>query len=218
MHAPERAYRPEAYVPELLDTWLGIAQRQAAKDEVIWSILAKHLVAGKILELGAGVGQITELLINAGREVVCSDYAGFFVEHMKRQGLNAHQIDATEIRRAGLGLFPNIICQSITPFVTTDYSVVERAYRSVYETLEANGRLLLIHAMNKHYAQIPGSMADHKALCEKAGFKDVRVFRNQLLPSLAYRAPLGLIARPLEQIFAESFGMRFVLVASKGDV
>ncbi len=218
MSADQREYRPDVYVPELLDTWLSIAKRQAAKDEVIWSLLSNHLVPGKVLELGAGVGQITELLINMGRTVVSSDYAEFFVTHMLRQGLNAHQVDATQIGQAGLGSFPNIICQSITPFVTTDYSVVERSYRSVYETLEANGRLVLIHAMNKHYAQLPGCMADHKKLCEAAGFTNVQVFRNQLLPSAAYRAPLNLLARPLEKLFARSFGMRFVVVASKRNV
>ncbi len=214
----QRDYKPEAYVPSLLDTWLGIAQRQAAKDQVVWSHLSNFLVSGKILELGAGVGQISELFVKMGREVVCSDYAEFFVTHMRSRGLSAHQIDATQIDRAGLGLFPNVICQSITPFVTTDYSVVARSYQSVFETLEPGGRLVLIHAMNKHYAQLPGSMADHKTLCEKAGFSDVQVFRNQLLPSAAYRAPFGPLAKSLEQMFAKSFGMRFVLVASKRNV
>lgn len=208
-------YRPEVYEPSLLNTWLQIAKRQAGKDRIVWAALAKHLIAGKVLELGAGVGQISALLIEFGHTVVCSDYAEFFVDHMKSIGLDAHRIDATDIKSAGLGQFPNIVCQSITPFITTDYSVVERAYQSAYETLLPGGRLVLIHAMVKDYKKLPRVMGEHDAVCRKVGFKDVQVFRNQLLPAAAYRAPISLAAKPLEYALGKRWGIRFVVVASK---
>lgn len=176
--------------------------------------LARHFVPGRVLELGAGVGQLTQMLIGLGHKVVASDFAMYFVEYMRKQGLEAHQVDATNIAAAGLGPFENIFCQSITPFITTDYEVVKRAYASCLDALAPGGRLVLIHAMEAR-PNVARVMADHLRMCREAGFQDVKAFRNQLLPSIGYEGPLSLLARPAEAMLGPSLGSRFIIVGSR---
>lgn len=200
--------------PANLQFRAGIVQRQAAKDRILIPALARHFIAGRVLELGAGVGQLSQLLIGLGHKVVPSDYAGIFVDHMRKDGLNAHLVDATDIRAAGLGQFENIFCQSISPFITTDYAIVKQAYASVLDALTPGGRLVQIHAMEA-WPHVGRVMADHLQLCRDAGFTRVSAFRNQLLPSAAYAVPFSLLARPAEALFGPSLGSRFVIVASR---
>ena len=209
-----RPYRPEVYQPALLDTWLNIADRQAAKDRVIIPDLARHFVSGRVLELGSGVGQLTEMLIKLGWQVVASDYADFFIDHMRGRGLDAHKVDATDIDASGLGRFENIFCQSITPFITHDFAVVRKAYESTYKTLAPGGRLVLIHGMEPR-KDVPQAMRDHQRICAAAGFTEIQVFRNQMLPSKMYESPLTGIASLIERTFGKTLGQRFVLVASR---
>jgi SAM-dependent methyltransferase len=208
-----RPYTTEEYSPDLLQTWLDIAQRQAAKDRILIPALARHFVAGRVLELGAGVGQLSKLLIGLGHKVVPSDYAGFFIDYMRKDGLEAHRVDATDIRAAGLGQFENIFCQGIPPFITSDYAIVKRTYASVLDALTPAGRLVQIHP--EAWAHVGRVMADHLRLCREAGFTQVKAFRNQLLPSTGYVAPFSLLARPAEALFGPSLGSRFVIVASR---
>lgn len=207
------AYDPEKYQPDLLGTWISIAERQAAKDAVLIPMVAGQFRSGRVLELGSGTGHIAVILRTLGWDVVASDYAPFFVEHLKARGLVAHRVDATDIEAANLGTFRNIFCQSITPFITTDYAVVQRAYRSAFSSLEVGGRLVLIHAMAKR-SELADEMETHRAFCRAAGFRQVRVQRNQLLPSAAYRVAPGLSAM-LEARWAPMLGSRFVLTASR---
>lgn len=207
------AYNPNKYQPDLLHTWIQIAERQAAKDAVLIPEIAANFCPGRVLELGSGTGHIALLLKSLGFEVVASDYAPFFVEHMQSKGLLAYQIDATDICAAGVGSFPNIFCQSITPFITDDLGVVERAYRSVFEALETGGRLVLIHAMEPR-SRLVETMQAHRQICQKAGFHQVRMRRDQLLPSVAYRLS-PTIAGAMETRWASSLGSRFVLCATK---
>jgi SAM-dependent methyltransferase len=209
-----RPYEPEVYQPNLLETWIGIAQRQAAKDGVIIPDLARHFVPGRVLELGSGAGQLSEMLITLGWKVVASDYASFFVDYMRGKGLEAHRVDATDIDAAGLGRFENIFCQSITPFITHDFAVVQSAYASAFKSLVSGGRLVLIHGMEPR-KDVPKAMRDHRRICNEAGFTDVRVFRNQMLPSKLYRAPMTPVAGIIERLLSKTLGQRFVVVASR---
>lgn len=210
-----RSYRPEVYQSGLLNTWLDIAAHQQAKDQVLMPDLIRQFLPGSVLELGAGVGQLSKMLSAAGFQVVASDYAQFFVDHMRANGLQAHRVDATDIGAAGLGEFDNVFCQSITPFITTDYDVVKAAYRSAFSSLRPGGRLIMIHAMVQRRALIESEMTRHAGMAEEAGFVVSSVTRQQLLPSRAYRPPFTAVARSLERRFAPKLGNRFVLVASR---
>lgn len=209
-----RAYRPEVYQASLLQTWLDIAEHQDAKDRVLMPALARHFRPGRLLELGAGVGQLSTMIGQLGFEVVSSDYAQFFVDHMRTQGLDAHRVDATDISAADLGVFDNVFCQSITPFITTDYDIVAKSYRSAFAALRPGGHLVMIHAMVQRRRLMAGEMARHKELCEAAGFRAVHLTRQQLLPSRLYRQPFTVFAAALERALAPKFGHRFYLVAT----
>ena len=208
------AYAPEAYVPSSLASWIETGRRQEAKDRVLLPRLARNFVPGRVLELGAGAGQTSLILRDLGWEVVATDYAPFFVAHLQSVGLCAHRVDATDISESGLGTFPNIFCQSITPLITSDVRVIGRTYRSIYAALEPGGRLVEIHAQAARH-ELRATMRMHAEQAHGAGFTDVQVDRNQLLPSRAYGAPLRPVAAVAERWLGRWLGNRFVLTAQR---
>ncbi len=208
------AYAPETYVPSSLASWIETGRRQEAKDRVLLPRLARSFAPGRVLELGAGAGQTSLILRDLGWEVVASDYAPFFVAHLQSVGLCAHRVDATDISESGLGTFPNIFCQSITPLITSDVPVIARTYRSIYASLESGGRLVEIHAQAAR-RELPATMRMHAEQARRAGFADVQVGRNQLLPSRAYGPPLRPVAAIAERLLGRRLGNRFVLTAQR---
>ena len=126
-----KPYDPDVYTPDELGHWIREGRRQAAKDRALLPRIAELLGPGPVLELGAGAGQLTLLLRERGLDVVTSDRAPFFVEHLRSLGLDAHRVDACDVAAAGIGTFPNIFAQSITPLITSDRDVVARTYRSI---------------------------------------------------------------------------------------
>ncbi len=213
--ADRTTYRPESYQRDgdVLAEWQSIARRQQAKDRVLIPLLAQHFVPGRLLELGAGAGQLSVMLRDLGWDTVSSDFQSFFVEHQRSLGLEAHVVDATDIERAGLGRFDNLFSHSITPFITHDYDVVARTYRSTRQALAPGGVMVMVHAMEK-WGDVAAEMRRHEAIAREAGYARVQVFRNQLLPSVAYRPPFTAVARAAEQLLGRHLGSRFVLVAS----
>jgi SAM-dependent methyltransferase len=209
------SYAPEVYTPSLLEDWIKTGRRQEAKDRIVLPRLVRHFVPGPVLELGAGAGQTAIILRDLGWDVVASDYAPFFVSHLQSLGFRAFRVDATDIGASGLGTFPNIFCQSITPLITSDVAVVARSYRSLYAALQPGGRLVQIHAQAARH-ELRATMRLHAEQARAAGFQQVRVVRNQLLPSVAYRLPLKPIATLAELAFGRYLGGRFVLTAQRG--
>ena len=57
-------------------------------------------------------------------------------------------------------------------------------------------------------------MRAHAELASESGLRDVRVTRNQLLPSRAYEPPLTGVATCAERLLGARFGIRFVLSAA----
>jgi SAM-dependent methyltransferase len=188
-----KPYDPDAYTPDLLGHWVSEGARQSAKDRVLFPRIAALLGPGRTLELGAGAGLLTLLLRESGRDVVASDYAPFFVEHLTSLGLDAHRVDATDIAAAGVGTFPNIFARSITPLITSDREVISATYRSLKAALEPGGRFVHIHAQAGR-GELTATMRAHALLASEAGLRDVRVKRNQLLPSWVYERPLTELA------------------------
>jgi SAM-dependent methyltransferase len=208
-----KPYDPDVYTPDLLAHWISEGERQAAKDRVLLPRIAELLGPGRVLELGAGAGQLTLLLRERGLDIVASDYAPFFVEHLVSLGLDARRVDAADIAAADLGTFPNIFAQSITPLITSDPDVIATTYRSLRAALEPGGRLVHIHAQAGR-GELTATMRAHAALASEAGLRDVRVTRNQLLPSRAYEPPLTTLAALAERLFGARLGSRFVLSAT----
>ncbi|MDP9259974.1 MAG: class I SAM-dependent methyltransferase, partial [Actinomycetota bacterium] len=202
-----KPYDPDAYTPELLAHWISEGERQAAKDRVLLPRITELLGPGRVLELGAGAGQLTLLLRERGFDVVASDYAPFFVEHLASLGVDARRVDASDIAAAGIGTFPNIFAQSITPLITSDPDVIARTYRSLRAALEPEGRLVHIHAQAER-GELRATMRAHAALASEAGLRNVRVTRNQLLPSRAYEPPLTVLAASAERVLGARLASR----------
>ena len=211
-----RPYDPAAYerLNDPIQIWDEIALHQAPKDQVLIPALARHFVSGRLLELGAATGHLSQMLKSMGWQVISSDFQPFFVEHLRKKGLDACRVDATDIAASGLTGLDNIFSHSITPFITHDYDVVARTYRSTLAALRPGGRMVMVHAMEK-WRDVGREMRRHRELALGAGYRHVRVFRNQLLPSAAYRAPFTPAARVAEQVFGPALGNRFVLVGSR---
>jgi hypothetical protein len=58
-------------------------------------------------------------------------------------------------------------------------------------------------------------MQAHAALASQAGLRDVRVTRDQLLPSRAYEAPVTALAVLADRLLGARLGNRFVLSATR---
>ncbi len=209
-----KPYDPDAYTPDLLAHWISEGERQAAKDRVVLPRIAELLGPGRVLELGAGAGQLSIFLRDRGFDIVASDYAPFFVEHLASLGLDARRVDATDIAAADIGAFANIFAQSITPLITSNPDVIATTYRSIRAALEPGGRFVHIHAQAGR-GELSATMRAHAALASKAGLRDVRVTRNQFLPSRAYEQPLTPLAAVAERLLGAHLGSRFVLSATR---
>lgn len=211
------AYDPEAYtgLDDPIGTWSHIARRQADKDRILIPSLSRYFSPGSVLELGAGVGQLSMLMRKHGYTVIASDYHQFFVDHMRSIGLDAYQVDALDIAAAGLGRFDNIFSQSISPLTTSDSDIIERAYQSMRDALAPRGRILVIHAMC-NWLEVRGEMRRHVRIAQRSGLERVRAFRNQLLPARAYGVLPPALSHGLETALGRRLGSRFVLVAEHG--
>ncbi len=208
-------YNPDAYtkLDDPISCWEAIARRQRAKDEILIPRLARYFRPGRVLELGAGAGQLSVMMRKLGYDVVASDYHEFFVAHQRSLGLTAYRVDATDILGAGIGQFANIFAHSITPLVSHDEDVLVRSYRSASAALTQGGVFVSVAAMEQ-WRNVARVMAWHREIASRAGFAHVEVFRNQLLPSLAYRQPLTPIAALAETMLGRALGSRFVVVAT----
>ena len=161
----------------------------------------------------APVSSLLLLLRERGFDVLASDFAPFFVEHLVSLGLDARRVDAVDIAAAELGRFPNIFAQSITPLITSDRDVILATYRSLRAALEPRDRLVHIDAQAGR-GELAATMRAHAELASEAGLRDVRVLRNQLLPSRAYEPPLTDLAGFADRLLGTRLGSRFVLVAT----
>lgn len=192
-----------------------IARRQTAKNHVLIPSLFRYFYPrGSVLELDAGVGQLSKLISDYGYKVVASDYHQFFVDHMRNIGLEAYRVDATNIAEAGLGEFDTIFTQSISPLTTCELDIVERTYASMYDALAPGGRIVMIHALCT-WREIETRAGQHVGIASKSGLENVRTFRTQVMPSGAYRLVSASLSNGLEEWLGRRWGTSFVLLAEK---
>ena len=204
------------YTPALLPEFVATCDRQRPKDERFVKQVLPWLRSGRVLEIGAGCAQLSELLAQHGVDVMASDIEPFFVDYQKQIGLESLQVNAMDIVSDVGKTFDNIITQGVSTLVTKDLDMVRTTYASVWNALNPAGRLIFIFP---NAYQRPGkpwsTIDDHWPLIEEAGFDVVKRFRHQLFPSQWYHHLSPLVTQPLEKTIGQRWGMRNIFVLEK---
>lgn len=205
-----------SYQASQLSQFIQVAQRQRAKDDLFVETIIPYLRGGELLEIGAGCGQLSELLQQRGVRVTASDLEEFFVEYHASRGLKTQVVDATNILGCISRRFDSVLAQGVSTLVTNDLAMVQATYRSVWECLEPSGRFLFIFPnaygwLDKRWSKL----ADHWPIIARTGFTVVDHFRHQVLRSHWYGAMPPAAARLVENVVGRHFGLRDVVVLEK---
>lgn len=196
------------------EAWIDIARHQHYKDRKLFIPLLRWFSKeANILEIGAGVGQLSTLVKEAGfGGVVASDVEARFIEYMGQSGLKSKFVDAMDIKASSDGILWDVIfSQGLSPLVSTDMKVVEQVYRSIYDVLVPGGRFLFIFPRSidtKRYSRLN----DHRDIYLSCGFSEIISFRQQVMPAIFYKFAISmLVERPL----ASLLGTRDVVILAK---
>jgi SAM-dependent methyltransferase len=202
------------YAEDQMLKWEEITRRQFSKDKGFVAQLEREFVPGSVLEIGAGLGQLSRLLAERGWDVVCSDRETHFVRYMQGSGLLAFDADALDLSAATSHMYHNVFTQGLSTLITRDVEVVRRTYTSVYNVLEPGGRFVFIFP-NAYRGHRWSSFDHHKAVALSSGFSIVRAFRHQVFPSRAYRVLPDTITHCVETSIGRRFGIRWVITLQK---
>jgi SAM-dependent methyltransferase len=201
------------YVPGVLPAMIDLARRQRAKDRLVVEELAECFRLGSILEIGAGCGQLTELLRHRHLDVTASDVQPFFVDYMVGRGLPAIVLDALDLSAGTEKPYDNIFSQSISTLINRDPETIRRTYESVRAALNPGGRFVFI--LPSRWGEHWSKASDHQQIAEAAGLVLMRRFRNQALPSPLYaRLPISAL-RLIEGSIGRVVGIRWILVFAR---
>lgn len=195
-----------------LQAWVGIAERQNAASAYLFPKLFPYLNVDKkepVLELGSGVGQLVKIANRHGYNVTGSDYADAFVEHMRNEGIKCEKINALTVGDEQ-HKWKAIFTQGISVLITKDLLIVEWAYRSIYNALQAHGRFIFIFPRcdKSRYSRA----IDHRPIYQNVGFREINVFRQQAFPAKFYKFK---ITHFLESLLGKTIGIRDVVLLEK---
>lgn len=204
------------YIAKDLPYFISVAEKQRAKDEIFIDQIAPLFASGKVLEIGAGCGQLSKLLEKRGHKVVVSDIEQFFVDYQRSCGLESEIVDATKISDSFSEPMDNIMAQGVSTLVTDDLELVKKTYQSIWNALKKGGRLVFIFP---NYKGQKGNWSnphiDHPRIFQEVGFKLHAKFRSQILPSKWYQILPVSISTILENTLGRLFGLRVVIVLEK---
>ena len=204
---------PQAGLNEMVE----VARRQRAKDEVLTPMIRAQLLAGPVLDLGSGCGQVASILRRDGVDVLGSDYFEFFVDYLRTAGVPAIRVDAFDILRYTEGkTFSTIISQGVQPLAVDAEDGIDRCYRSVAAALAPGGRF--VYTLPNAMGRQPGAstIAQHrKVLAAITELRELRCLRNQVLPSRAYEVLPRIVSMGIERLLGRWLGQRFVLVLER---
>jgi SAM-dependent methyltransferase len=203
-----------SYRPQDLAHYVGLARRQEAKDRAFLRRVRPYLRSGTVLELGAACGQLAAILTEMGFQTTASDVQPFFVDYMASRGLAAALVDATDIQASLPRTFDNVVAQAISPLVCRDAGVIRRCYASIHRALPEGGRLLFVFPNARRRARW-STLDDHVPVIREIGFRTVALFRDQVLPSAAYRLLPDWLTGATEETAGRRWGVRHVIVLER---
>jgi len=98
---------------------------------------------GRVLELGAGTGPITELLLQKSRNLEAVELDSALATHLRGRfpGLIVHERDVEDVLREAKGPYRSII--SGIPFAVMSKDKRDRVFRLIRERLEPGGRFVM---------------------------------------------------------------------------
>ncbi len=198
------------YTPDVLPRMVATAARQHEKDALFVEELAPWFVSGPILEIGAGCGQLSELLAASGLDVTASDIQPFLVEHIAAKGVQARVVDALHLADSIDRPYSNVLSGGISTLITPDLDVVRQTYESVYAALPPNGQFIFV--LPSLWGERWSKPADHVRIARESGFRLRARFRHQVLPSSAYRRLPKSLLRLVERTVGRVAGIRTVFV------
>ena len=107
-----------------------------------WQLLLGQQRVTRLLDVGAGSGNVTRTLLPLAEHVVTTELSRHMAERLRRSGLECHELDLAE------GDLPGAPFQLITCLNVLDRTARPRQLlRRMHERLEPGGRLLLALAL-----------------------------------------------------------------------
>ena len=198
------------YDPSVLPHMIATTRRQRPKDALFVGRLLPYFRPGRILEIGAGCGQLSELLAELGLDITPSDIQPFLVEYMLSRHLRAERLDATHLPTTFDPPYTNILAQSISVLITRDLALVQRTYESIHDALPAGGRFIFI--LPSLWGEPWSRASDHVRIADRSGFRLVHRFRHQIFPSSLYGALPKPILQAADGTLGRFLGIRCVFV------
>jgi len=138
-------------------------------------------IGKNILEIGSGIGNITQYLVNKGR-LTCIDVNPNYVNYLlkkfhseKKEGLQAYPADITNIEGTVLkrGSYDTVICLNVLEHIQED----QRAFENMVHLLAPQGHLIImVPAFQSLYGPIDKALAHYKRYTKK----DFRKFLSKL--------------------------------------
>jgi SAM-dependent methyltransferase len=203
------------YSPAILPSMIATSARQRAKDQIFVETLATTFAPGRVLEIGAGCGQLSELLQARGRLVTPSDIAPFLVDYMASRGLKPITVDALDISAGIDRPYENVFAQGLSTLITRDERTIAGTYVSVHQALTRGGRFVFI--LPAGWRERWSDADVHLRLARAAGFRVVRRFRHQALPSRLYARLPRPVLRLIDATVGRVLGVRWVFVFARDD-
>jgi SAM-dependent methyltransferase len=189
---------------------IATAARQRPKDALFVEELAPYFVPGPILEIGAGCGQLSELLAAKGFDVTASDIEPFLVDYIASRGVPARVVDALNLAAGMDRPYANVLGGGPSTLITPDLAIVRQTYESVAAALPSGGRFIFV--LPSLWGEPWSKPRDHKRIARESGLDLVTSFRHQVLPSTAYRRAPRAILRLIERTIGRLAGIRTVFV------
>ena len=111
---------------------------------VLRTLVSRHLLPGKTLDLGCGYGHLSMELARRGHPVTAVDISPTMIESLRARAhglpLRAETMAAEEIDRLSDGSFMNIVSLDVLEHISED----ARLLRTLFNLLHEGGRLVLV--------------------------------------------------------------------------
>jgi 2-polyprenyl-3-methyl-5-hydroxy-6-metoxy-1,4-benzoquinol methylase len=192
--------------------YIDSAKRQHDKD-ILFIDNIIYYFSGKILEIGAGVGQLSKIIQNKGYDVLASDIDENCVNYMKQHNINAIVIDALEIIKNKQVKFDTIFAQAIDALTYRDFVMIKKCYESIYQALNHGGIFIYINPISD--TKTRSRVREHEKIYHQVGFRCIKSIRHQILPSILYNCKYPLLYNLLEKTLGRFVGLREVLILKK---